>query len=254
MVEIGGMPILWHIMKIYSAHGVNDFVICLGYKGYVIKEFFANYFLHTADVTLDLAKNSMEVHRGRSEPWRVTLVDTGANSQTGGRLKAVREYIHPDEPFCFTYGDGLADVDVTAEIAFHRKHGRKATIMAVAPPGRFGALEFEGDAVRASRRSRPATAADQRRFFRARPVGARPYSTASTPLGGRAARDAGQHRRAGRVPPRRFLATDGYAARPQITSKSCGSGSRRGSAGESPAPGPASASSSPATPGSRAVG
>jgi glucose-1-phosphate cytidylyltransferase len=151
MVEIGGMPILWHIMKIYSAHGVNDFVICLGYKGYVIKEFFANYFLHTADVTLDLAKNSMEVHRGRSEPWRVTLVDTGPNSQTGGRLKAVREYIHPDEPFCFTYGDGLANVDITAEIAFHRKHGRKATIMAVAPPGRFGALEFEGDAVRAFR-------------------------------------------------------------------------------------------------------
>ena len=138
-------------MKIYSAHGVNDFVICLGYKGYVIKEFFANYSLHTADVTLDLATNSMEVHRGRSEPWRVTLVDTGANSQTGGRLKAVREYIKSDEPFCFTYGDGLANVDVTAEIAFHRKHGRKATIMAVAPPGRFGALEFEGDAVRAFR-------------------------------------------------------------------------------------------------------
>ena len=151
MVEVGGMPILWHIMKIYSAHGVNDFVICLGYKGYVIKEFFANYFLHTADVTLDLSKNHMEVHRGRSEPWRVTLVDTGPDSQTGGRLKAVAEFIAPDSPFCFTYGDGVANVDVTAEIAFHRQHGRKATITAVAPPGRFGALEFEGDEVRAFR-------------------------------------------------------------------------------------------------------
>ena len=151
MVEVGGMPILWHIMKIYSAHGVNDFVICLGYKGYVIKEFFANYFLHTADVTLDLANNKIEVHRGRSEPWRVTLVDTGPDSQTGGRLKAVAEYIRPGEPFCFTYGDGVADVDVTAEIDFHRQHGKKATIMAVAPPGRFGALEFDGDAVRAFR-------------------------------------------------------------------------------------------------------
>lgn len=151
MVEVGGMPILWHIMKIYSAHGVNEFLICLGYKGYLIKEYFANYFLHTADVTIDLANNAVEVHRGRSEPWKVTLVDTGQNSQTGGRLKAVADYIDPSSPFCFTYGDGLANVDITAEIAFHRNHGRKATITAVSPPGRFGALELDGDAVRAFR-------------------------------------------------------------------------------------------------------
>jgi len=149
MVEIGGRPILWHILKLYSAQGINDFIICLGYKGYIIKEYFANYFLHTADVTFDLANNSMQIHRDRSEPWTVTLVDTGAESQTGGRLKAVAEFIRPSEPFCFTYGDGVADVDITAEIAFHREHGKKATIMAVAPPGRFGALEFEGDAVTA---------------------------------------------------------------------------------------------------------
>ena len=148
MVEVGGMPILWHIMKIYAAHGVTDFVICLGYKGYVIKEFFANYFLHAADVTLDLANNSMEVHETKAEPWRVTLVDTGADTQTGGRLRAVRKFLPDDQPFCFTYGDGVADIDITAQLAFHKAHGRKATITAVAPPGRFGALEFEGDLVR----------------------------------------------------------------------------------------------------------
>ena len=151
MVEVGGMPILWHIMKIYSAHGANDFIVCLGYKGYLIKEFFANYFLHTADVTVDLSKNALEVHRGRSEPWRVTLVDTGADTMTGGRLKAVSEYIRPDSPFCFTYGDGVANIDITQQLKFHRSHGRKATITAVAPPGRFGALEFEEDYVRAFR-------------------------------------------------------------------------------------------------------
>lgn len=155
MVEIGGMPIIWHIMKIYSAHGVNDFIICLGYKGYMIKEFFANYFLHAADVTIDLAQNSMEVHEKRSEPWRITLVDTGADTQTGGRLKAVRRFLPDGEPFCFTYGDGVATVDITAELAFHKAHGRKATITAVAPPGRFGALEFDGDNV-TSFREKPA--------------------------------------------------------------------------------------------------
>lgn len=151
MVEIGGMPILWHIMKIYSAHGINDFVICLGYKGYMIKEFFANYFLHTADVTMDLVNNKLEVHQNWSEPWRVTLVETGAESMTGGRIKAIEPYIRGDEPFCLTYGDGVADIDVTAQLAFHRQHGRRATITAVAPPGRFGALEFEGDLVRSFR-------------------------------------------------------------------------------------------------------
>jgi glucose-1-phosphate cytidylyltransferase len=155
MVEVGGMPILWHIMKIYSAHGVNDFIVCLGYKGYLIKEYFANYFLHTADVTIDLRKNSTEIHEKRTEPWRITLVDTGADTQTGGRLKAVSQYLDPNEPFCFTYGDGVASVDITAQIAFHKNHGKAATITAVSPPGRFGALEFEGEKVR-SFREKPA--------------------------------------------------------------------------------------------------
>jgi glucose-1-phosphate cytidylyltransferase len=148
MIEIGGMPILWHIMKIYSNYGVNDFIICLGYKGYMIKEYFANYFLHTADVTLDLPNNRVDVHQNWSEPWRITLVETGRDTMTGGRLQAVQRYLDPNEPFCFTYGDGVADIDIGAELAFHAKHGRKATITAVAPPGRFGSLEFEGDEVR----------------------------------------------------------------------------------------------------------
>ena len=147
MVEVGGMPILWHIMKIYSAAGLNDFIVCLGYKGYIIKEYFANYFLHTADVTIDLTKNAIEVHHARSEPWRITLVETGATTMTGGRLKAVQSYLTPGEPFCFTYGDGVADIDIAALVEFHHAHGRRATITAVAPPGRFGALEFDGDAV-----------------------------------------------------------------------------------------------------------
>jgi glucose-1-phosphate cytidylyltransferase len=155
MVEIGGMPIIWHIMKIYASHGINDFVICLGYKGYVIKEFFSNYFLHASDVTIDLSKNAMEVHQNWSEPWRITLVDTGAETQTGGRLRAVRKYLDEGEAFCFTYGDGVSNVDVTAEVAFHKQHGKLATIAAVTPPGRFGALEFEGDLVR-SFREKPA--------------------------------------------------------------------------------------------------
>ena len=134
-------------MKIYSSYGVNEFVICLGYKGYLIKEFFANYFLHTADVTIDLADNSMQVHHKRSEPWKITLVDTGSDAQTGGRLKAIEPYLRPGEPFCMTYGDGVADIDIGKLIAFHRAHGKKATITAVAPPGRFGALELDGNEV-----------------------------------------------------------------------------------------------------------
>ena len=134
MVEIGGMPILWHIMKIYSAAGLNDFVICLGYKGYLIKEFFANYFLHTSDVTIDLRNgNGMEVHQARSEPWRITLVETGPETMTGGRLGAIRPYLEPGEPFCFTYGDGVADIDIAALVDFHKRHGQRATITAVAP-------------------------------------------------------------------------------------------------------------------------
>jgi glucose-1-phosphate cytidylyltransferase len=146
MVEIGGMPILWHIMKIYSAHGVNDFVICLGYKGYVIKEFFANYYLHSCDVTFDLARNSVEVHHSKAEPWKVTLVDTGEATMTGGRLRRVLDYVG-DEEFCFTYGDGVADVDVRKLVDFHRASGTVATVTAVQPPGRFGALETAGERV-----------------------------------------------------------------------------------------------------------
>ena len=141
MVEIGGRPILWHILKIFSAHGINDFVICCGYKGYVIKEYFANYFLHMSDVTFNMGENSMEVHYKKVEPWQVTLVDTGETTMTGGRLKRVRDYIE-DEDCCFTYGDGVADVDITALIAHHRSHGRLSTVTAVQPPGRYGSLQF----------------------------------------------------------------------------------------------------------------
>jgi glucose-1-phosphate cytidylyltransferase len=141
MVEIGGKPILWHIMKLYSAHGINDFIVCLGYKGYIIKEFFANYFLHSSDVTIDLEKNSVEVHQNYAEPWRITLVDTGHHSQTGGRLKHIQSYIN-DDLFCMTYGDGVSDIDITALIAFHRKHERLATVTAIQPPGRWGLLDL----------------------------------------------------------------------------------------------------------------
>jgi len=144
MVEIGGKPILWHILKIYSAHGINEFVICCGYKGYIIKEYFANYFLHMSDVTFHMKLNSMEVHHKKAEPWEVTLVDTGEATMTGGRLKRVRDYLG-DQTFCFTYGDGVADVDITALINHHRDHGRQATVTAVQPPGRYGALQFGED-------------------------------------------------------------------------------------------------------------
>jgi glucose-1-phosphate cytidylyltransferase len=139
MVEIGGRPILWHIMKIYSSHGVNDFVICCGYKGYVIKEYFANYFLHMSDVTFDIGNNAMHVCEQHAEPWKVTLVDTGDATMTGGRLKRVAPYIRDEQDFCLTYGDGVADINITQEIAFHRQHGKLATIAAVQPPGRYGA-------------------------------------------------------------------------------------------------------------------
>jgi glucose-1-phosphate cytidylyltransferase len=143
MIEIGGKPILWHIMKIYSAHGVHDFVICCGYRGYVIKEYFANYFLHTSDVTFDVANNKMQVHQAGAEPWRVTLVDTGDATETGGRLKRVAAYLRDEEDFCFTYGDGLADVDIRRLIEFHRGQRTLATVTSVRPPGRFGALDIE---------------------------------------------------------------------------------------------------------------
>ena len=142
MIEVGGRPILWHILKIYSQHGINDFVICCGYKGYVIKEYFANYFLHSSDVTFDMSTNQMEVHQQNAEPWKVTLVDTGESTLTGGRLRRVASYLDGGS-FCFTYGDGVADVDLTALIEFHRTEGRWATLTAVQPPGRFGSLAFE---------------------------------------------------------------------------------------------------------------
>ena len=146
MIEIGGKPILWHIMKIYSHYGINDFVICLGYKGYVIKEYFANYFLHMSNVTFDMARNHMEVHERYAEPWRVTLIDTGAETLTGGRLKRVRDYVG-DETFCFTYGDGVTNLDIGSLIKFHQQHGKLATVTAIQPPGRYGALNLTGPAV-----------------------------------------------------------------------------------------------------------
>jgi glucose-1-phosphate cytidylyltransferase len=151
MVEIGGKPILWHILKMYSHHGINDFVICCGYKGYVIKEYFANYFLHMSDVTFNMAHNKMEVHSKRAEPWCVTLVDTGDESMTGGRLRRVAKYVENEEAFCFTYGDGVSDVDISASIAFHRSHGKPATLTATFPPGRFGALDMHDGRVNSFR-------------------------------------------------------------------------------------------------------
>ena len=153
MIEIGGKPIIWHIMKIYSGHGIQDFIICLGYKGYLIKEYFANYFLHMSDLTIDMAHNKLDVHQKGAEPWKVTLVDTGDNTQTGGRLKRVARYIG-GEDFCFTYGDGVADVDIAALVAFHRSRKVKATLTAVQPPGRFGALVLQ-DKLVASFREKP---------------------------------------------------------------------------------------------------
>jgi glucose-1-phosphate cytidylyltransferase len=142
MVEIGGKPILWHIMKIYSAHGIHDFIICLGYKGYIIKEYFANYFLHTSDVTFDMVNNKMNVHQNHAEPWHVTLVDTGENTMTGGRLKRIQSYLKDEENFCFTYGDGVGDINITQLINFHQKQGTLATVTAIQPVGRFGALQL----------------------------------------------------------------------------------------------------------------
>lgn len=154
MVEIGGKPILWHVMKIYAHHGINDFVICCGYKGYVIKEYFANYFLHMSNVTFDMSKNKMEVHHNYAEPWRVTLVDTGEATMTGGRLKRVREFVQDEEAFCFTYGDGVADIDIPQLIAFHREKKVLATLTATYPPGRFGALDIK-DAMVTSFKEKP---------------------------------------------------------------------------------------------------
>jgi glucose-1-phosphate cytidylyltransferase len=147
MVEIGGRPILWHILKVYSHHGINDFIVCCGYKGYLIKEYFANYFLHMSDVTFDMSDNRMQVHQSVAEPWRVTLVDTGDNTGTGGRMKRVSQYLQDEDAFCMTYGDGLSDVDIAASIAYHRNHGKSVTVTAVQPPARFGGLEIDGSSI-----------------------------------------------------------------------------------------------------------
>jgi len=155
MIEIGGMPILWHILKLYSAHGINEFIICCGYKGYVIKEYFANYFLHMSDVTFDMAHNKMEVHHQYAEPWKVTLIDTGTETMTGGRLKRASQYLKDEEAFCFTYGDGLSDVNITKLISFHKSHGKQATLTAVYPPGRFGALTIRQDSCVSSFEEKP---------------------------------------------------------------------------------------------------
>jgi glucose-1-phosphate cytidylyltransferase len=148
MIEVGNLPILWHIMKIYAHHGCRDFVICAGYKGYMIKEYFCDYALHRADITVDLADGSIEYHRRAAEPWRVTIIDTGADTLTGGRLKRIAPFLDADEPFCMTYGDGVSDIDITQQLAFHRAHGLDATLTAVQPPGRYGATELDGDQVR----------------------------------------------------------------------------------------------------------
>jgi glucose-1-phosphate cytidylyltransferase len=147
MVEIGGKPILWHIMKMYSHHGVNDFIICCGYKGYMIKEYFSNYYLHNSDITFDLQNNTVDVHQRHYEPWRVTLVDTGDKTMTGGRLKRISDYVKHDECFCMTYGDGVSDINITESIDFHKRHGKQATVTAVFPPSRYGILEFDGDLI-----------------------------------------------------------------------------------------------------------
>ncbi|PWC73983.1 glucose-1-phosphate cytidylyltransferase [Azospirillum sp. TSH64] len=155
MVEIGGKPILWHIMKIYSSHGINDFVICLGYKGYAIKEYFSSYSLHNSDVTIDLRTNTIEVHRRLAEPWRITLVETGESTLTGGRIKRVLPYLEGEEAFCLTYGDGVGNVDISAAITFHKAHGRAATMTVVHPPGRYGLVELEGDRISAFQEKLP---------------------------------------------------------------------------------------------------
>ena len=199
MVEIGGKPILWHVMKIYSAHGIRDFIICTGYKGYVIKEYFANYFLHMSDVTFDMQKNSMEVHQRHAEPWKVTVVDTGEATMTGGRLKRIQSYV-PKETFCMTYGDGVGDVDINAVIRAHQAAGKKATVTAVQPPGRFGAMHVEGNSVT---------------HFVEKPEGDRGWINGTAPRSGRL-------RATPCLSPPRLLATDGHNARSAIPRRALG--------------------------------
>ena len=256
MVEIGGKPILWHIMKGYSAHGIHDFIICCGYKGYVIKEYFANYFLHMSDVTFDMRSNAMEVHQKHVEPWRVTLVDTGEQTMTGGRLKRVRSYVG-DADFCMTYGDGVSDVDIAELLRFHAESGRLATVTAVQPPGRFGALDVRGRrGAQLRREAARRRRLDQRRLLRPLAQGARLHRGRRHGLGARAdgaARGEGQLARL-RAP--RLLAADGHAARQDAArgAVAIGQGAVEGRGHESRRSGGTAASSSPATPASRAAG
>ena len=223
MIEIGGKPILWHIMKIYSAHGANDFIICCGYKGYVIKEYFANYFLHMSDVTFDMADNSMIVHQQKVEPWRVTLVDTGENTLTGGRLKRVAEYVGNETAFCFTYGDGVSDLNVRSAVEFHHRHGKLATVTAVRPPGRYGALVREGDAVTAfSEKPRGDGGLDQRRLLRAVAALHRPDRRRRLQLGKFADHPSRRHGRDDGVRASRLLAGDGHPARQDDVGRALG--------------------------------
>ena len=221
MIEIGGKPILWHIMKIYSSHGINDFIVCLGYKGYVIKEYFSNYFLHQSNVTFDLRENKMEVLQKHAEPWRVTLIDTGEETMIGGRIKRILPYIGDDDAFCLTYGDGVADIDITESIAFHRREGRLATVTGTQPPGRFGAINYRGQprhrlSGKAARRRR----LDQWRFLRAVAQGRRLHRRRPHGVGKRTDDQPGGSRPAQRVPPRRILASDGYVAGQAISGRS----------------------------------
>ena len=234
MIEVGGKPIIWHIMKIYSAHGIDDFVICLGYKGYVIKEYFANYFLHTSDVTFDMRANQMEVHERHAEPWRVTLVDTGEQTMTGGRLKRVAPYVRDEEQFCFTYGDGVVRRGYRATCSrFHREHGKLATALAVQPPGRFGALDWRtGLRAQLRRETHGRRWLDQRRFLRAVAALSRFHRRRPTVVGDRATDPAGRTRPIGGLPAHGFLAADGHPARSLCISRSYGKAVRlHGNAG-----------------------
>ncbi len=212
MIEIGGRPILWHIMKMYAAHGITDFVVCLGYRGYMIKEYFANYLLHSSDVTIDARTGEIVTHQSTAEPWRVSLIDTGEATMTGGRLKRVAGYLEPT--FCLTYGDGVADIDITAEIAFHRGHGREATVAAVIPPGRYGALQIGAEgAVERFTEKPPGDEGLIKRLLRAGAPGDRPDRGRRHPFRGGAAGEPCPRRRADGLPPPRLLARDGHDAR-----------------------------------------
>ncbi len=218
MIEIGGRPILWHVMNIYTSYGVTDFIICLGYRGYMIKEYFANYVMHESDLTVDARTSEITYHTNYAEPWRVTLVDTGLATMTGGRLKRVGRYLDPDESFCMTYGDGVADVDIGALIAFHERHGRLATVTAVTPPGRYGALLMRGDHGDAlQREAARRQCSDQRRFLRAASRGAGPHRERRYAVGDRPARKPGARRRTVCLSSHRVLAADGYDARQDDT-------------------------------------